>query len=353
MSADKKMAKLKIDFNWPLVGHEKITNFLQQTIISGNQNHAYLFCGLQGLGKKTAAELFASSLMCLGDGQADGKALPCGKCHCCTQYFKNVHPDIFKLEVARNEKTEKLKKNISISQIKELHDKLSRRSFLNSYKIAIIDEADLMTLEAANSLLKILEEPLGRTVIILIVSKLYRIPLTIASRCQVINFLPVPRNTIFAYLEEKKIDRKKAQEISDIAFGRPGIAISLCNDAEMLAEYKKGIGEFLKILKSTVAQKFQMLDSFLNKESDFISTGDFLSQKLDLWQGIVRDLLLLKNSSGGFIRNSFARTELESIADVFKTEKLIDLKKDLELTRKYIFSNASPRLSFENFLIKL
>jgi DNA polymerase-3 subunit delta' len=145
-----------------IYGHKKQIEFLGKSIESGSLSHAYIFSGPSFVGKKTVAREFAKNLLESGPG--------------------NFHPDF--LEVTNDEA-------IKIDQVRELIYKLSLRPYSAKYKVALIDNAETMTVEAQNALLKVLEEPKSYTIIILVTSNTGKLLRTISSRAQKINFGPV------------------------------------------------------------------------------------------------------------------------------------------------------------------
>ena len=167
--------KSEDQFKWPIIGHSNIVSYLKKCLATNNASHAYLFVGQSHIGKTTVAESFVNSLICENLHQGNGQ-VPCGACQCCQQLSNKIHPDVYWLKREINEKTGELRKNISIEQIRELQNKLSLHSFLNSYKVAVINEAEALSQEAANSILKTLEEPTAKTVLIIKSSPWSRIP---------------------------------------------------------------------------------------------------------------------------------------------------------------------------------
>ncbi|NBS41648.1 AAA family ATPase, partial [bacterium] len=146
-----------------IIGHERIVERLKRQAEQGRLAHAYLFIGQEGVGKTAVA------MGLIGSGS-----------------------DFQQVSRREDEKTGKLKVTISVDQIRELRDRLSLTSFSGETKAAFIEEADRLSDGAANALLKTLEEPRGDTVIILRAETLESVSQTIASRCQVLRFCPVP-----------------------------------------------------------------------------------------------------------------------------------------------------------------
>lgn len=354
MLKKEKRANFHTQFDWPIIGHKNILWYLQNSILSGNLNHAYLLVGPKSIGKFTVAQCFIASLFCKFTHQSTGEvsaSSPCRRCLSCQQFFKQLHPDIYPVRVEISAKSGLERKNISIAQIRDLQSKLAKRSFLNSYKVAIIDDAELMTIEAANSLLKTLEEPSAQTIIILISSDLSRIPSTIASRCQVLKFLPVAQEEIVSQLTKQGVERALALILANLSLGRPGLAIDLLKQ-DLLENYQQEVYDFIKIKTLNLTARLAILSEFYPR-GGFISQLKALNHKLDIWLSVTRDLILLKSSTGQFIKNSFAKKELEKLLTIFSLEKLIDLNQSLEEAKKYLTLNINPRLLLENLLINL
>jgi len=231
-------------FSWSFIGNGNLTGYLQKTISEERIGHAYIFNGLEHLGKKTCADLFASSLLCHQNIKKDKSleaVIPCGKCEGCIQVINNRHPDVFLVEADLD------KKDISLEQIQSLRYNLKMSSFYNNYKVGIVNQAEKLNISSVNALLKTLEEPTEKTVIILITNMLNRLPKTVISRCQVFNFQSVDQATIAKGLKEKGVDQQKVYELASLAQGRPGLAIQFLDDSQKLLAYKNEITDFLNI----------------------------------------------------------------------------------------------------------
>lgn len=202
------MSKSSYKFDWPLVGNLQITEFLEKSILNDKVAGAYIFTGPDNLGKTTTANFFAQCLLCENKEAGSGN-LPCENCNSCHSFHSGNNIIISdakdeKQRAAHSDftivKRAKDKKNISIEQVRGLIKTLSLSSFLNSYKIGIIKHADALSTEAFNALLKTLEEPREKVIIILIVKSLDSLPATIISRSQILRFGPVEVNVIYDYL---------------------------------------------------------------------------------------------------------------------------------------------------------
>ncbi len=324
-------------FNWPIIGHKNIVNFLQRSITNKKIVHAYLFYGPENLGKKTVAKYFALSLIC---ERKEIDNVPCGKCQNCQKFFKNIHPDIIWL------RKENDKKNISIDQIRDLKEKISLTSFTNSYKIVIIVNTEEMTGEAANSFLKILEEPPPKNVIILLANSLKNIPKTIISRCQLIKFSLVSKKEIFDFLIKKyKLNKKEAEEISALSFGRPGRAIKFLENKERLKNYLESQKKLIKIIKSNLNQRLKIVEEIIKEEK--------IKETILNWKVFFRDLVLLKTENNEFIINLSFKNKLDDLTKKFSFEKIIQIEKELDNFNFYIDQNINLKLALDNFVINL
>jgi DNA polymerase-3 subunit delta' len=179
--------------------------------------HALLLCGAAGLGKRAFARRFVRGLMCIEAVAGDA----CGHCRGCQLAEAGTHPDIVELTFGLR-KDHTPRSEIVVDQIRELSARLAMRSQLGGWQVATIDPADALNAAAANALLKTLEEPAARTLLILLADAPWRLPQTIRSRCQRIEFqLPDP-SVALAWLQAGGIS--DAAGALTAAGGNPGLA---------------------------------------------------------------------------------------------------------------------------------
>lgn len=339
-------------FNWPIIGHKKIIEFLQKSIINNKVNQSYFFVGQKNLGKKAVADEFIRSLLC--EHGNDGTTIPCRECSCCKKILASSHPDFYNVDIARDAESGKANKDIKIEQIRELQGKLSHRTLLKSYKIALIDNADLLNTEAANSLLKTLEEPTPKTVLILIAQSENNLPSTIISRCQILKFFPVNYNLIFDHLISFGAPRLLAENLSKVASGRPGIAINFFQNSELYDEYKMNSQRFIDILAGSVSERLGVVAEVTSqKGSGFTEQINILKNVLHVWSGVIRDLLLVKNSCSHLIRNIFVKVSIEALANKYTPDRLAGIANQIDDTARYLSLNINPKLVFENLVINI
>ena len=328
-------------YNWPILGHSHIVKFLQTCITRDSLSHAYLFHGQKYTGKFLTTTFFSSSILC----QSSNKIKPCGSCSSCQQLKRNIHPDLTLLT------PEEDKKNISIEQIRNLQHVLSLRSFLTSYKIAIIDNADSMTEAAANALLKTLEEPPPKTILILIAESLTNLPRTIVSRCQTIQFNVIATEKITNWLTSQGKSKREAQIIARYANGRIGKAEILSSNDDILNSYKDRVKLLLEIIQSNTNQKFAIINSMLPKQITLSAYGE-INSLLDDWLTLFRDIFLAKNNKS-LITNFNLQDTLVKISDNYSYKKLIHIINNIIRSKKLIKYQVSPKLIFENLALSL
>lgn len=200
----------------PLVGHERVLSRLGEALDRGRLAHALLFAGPAGVGKFLGARHLAARIAC---SRADPR--PCGDCDACVQLAAGTHPDVALIAVPPG------KKEIGIDLIRQLKRFIYLHAITAARKIAIIDEADRLSLSAQNALLKTLEEPPLRSLLILITSTPHALLPTVRSRCQMVRFQPLALDEVATVLEHNGLDAEQAMQLAATSDGSPGRALQL------------------------------------------------------------------------------------------------------------------------------
>jgi len=335
-------------FLWEVCGHGRITDYLKSSIVNNQVSHAYIFAGSSGLGKETTVAKFIKTLFCSGRGEY----LPCNECPACRQINSKIHPDVYYLRRLIDEKTGKLKRDISVEQVRELKARLSQSTLLRGWKIAIIEEAEALNGNSANSLLKVLEEPTAKTAIILITSDISRLPKTVLSRSLALNFLPVRKEEIKEFLLSRGIGEEKAGRISRLALGRPGTAITLAENPEALAETQKRFDGFISLFRSDLSARLSSIEAVISWEKDESLNLKKLNGLLTDWQAALRDLILAR------LGNQADLADLRALKEIAGLERLSwgrILRADYFLAeaKKMFDANISSRNILENLIINL
>ncbi|KJS33436.1 MAG: hypothetical protein VR64_01185 [Desulfatitalea sp. BRH_c12] len=212
-----------------IIGQPLPIRLLQLFIRKAMVPHALLFSGIEGIGKKSAAKLFAQALNCesantaAGEPGKNGMPLPCGRCRACRQISDGSHPDIITVMPRKG--------MLRIDQIRELNNSLALKPFSAAHRVAVVADAHTMNPEAGNALLKMLEEPPGGTILILTAPQPTDLLPTIASRCRHIRFNPLGAHDLSLLLMKKMrtMRAEQAETIADLADGS-------CTRALRLAE---------------------------------------------------------------------------------------------------------------------
>jgi len=192
-------------------GHDRVVDFLKSSLHQGRLPHALLFVGPEGIGKRAFARKLAQSLLC--ETRPDTELDPCETCPGCLQVEAGTHPDL--IEAARPDE----KHELPISVIRELCDQFALKPARGTHKVAILDDADDLNLEASNAFLKTLEEPPPGALLILIGTSAELQLETIVSRCQVVRFDPLPEPEIAALLLETGMAQDGADAARMAALG--------------------------------------------------------------------------------------------------------------------------------------
>lgn len=229
-----------------LLGHEDAIARLRRTVEAGRLASTYLFVGPEGIGKRSFARALACSLLCNGSG--DRSLTACGDCASCTMLAGGSHPDL--LEVGKPEGKSTLPLELFIGPPDKRHKEglchdLALRPMVASRRVAIIDDADALSIESANALLKTLEEPPPRSLLVLLGTSLARQLPTIRSRCQVIRFSPLTAEQVVTVLGRLSLEVEpgEAQRVSQQSGG--SVSEALAALAEEASEYERAMADCL------------------------------------------------------------------------------------------------------------
>ncbi len=338
---------------WPLIGNAHITDYLTKSIEHGDINSAYIFAGPEDLGKTTTAYYFAQMLLCEQQSKGEG-ALPCCVCRSCLSLKKEgreektiVHGDLHILRKAADKKT------ISVEAVREFIRMLSMSSFLGNYKIGIIKDAESLSSEAANALLKTLEEPRDNVVIILVAETADRLPLTIQSRSQTLIFRPVASDLIYEHLlAAYKAKRSAAKHLSRMCLGRPALAVKMFEDREFLAEQEKQADDFMAYCLENLNERLIGVSELLGKLGGQEAV-ERAKLAIDTWRGVLRDRLLWEYNLPDRLRYDNLAEKQRTLSARLPIDSTLKLLNMMERSRVYLEANVSPRLVLEQIVINI
>lgn len=216
-------------------GHQRIRDFLRAAVTDDRLPHALLFAGADGVGKRSVALALVAWLLCEADGDD-----ACGLCAACRQVAAGSHPDFQVLTVASG------KKEIGVDRARDVKRFTQLRPLRGSVKIAVINDAHMLTVAAQNALLKTLEEPPEHSLLILVANNPDALLPTVRSRCQRVQFSPLPDDAVIEILtRDHGLTPATAQQLAALAEGSPGraLALSRCVTGTDGAQQLAGLGD--------------------------------------------------------------------------------------------------------------
>lgn len=262
-----------------VVGHKNIIQYIGNAVTSDTISHAYILNGEKGSGKKLLANLFATSLQCQ-DREADGDA--CGKCQSCKQAMSGNQPDI--IHVTHEKPT-----TISVDDIREqVNNDIVIKPYSSRYKIYIIEDADMMSVQAQNALLKTIEEPPAYAVIMLLTENAEVLLPTIRSRCVMLKLRNIKDRLVKKYLMERmEIPDYKADICVAFAQGNMGKAIALAT-SDHFNEIKDEAVQLMRNIDEMQVE--ELMEAVKRCTSYKLEINDYLDI-LAIWY---RDVLIFK-----------------------------------------------------------
>jgi DNA polymerase-3 subunit delta' len=324
-----------------------LTAFLRK----GTIPHALLFTGIEGVGKKRAAEIFAMACNCLGYGREQTTVNsgekgsnnnleitePCGICSSCRKILSNSHPDVIHIEPSGY--------SIRISQIRDLCGVLSLKPYEARIRVVIISDAHTMNSAASNALLKILEEPPDRTMLILTAPEKTDLIPTVSSRCQNIKFNPVPRKKIAQMLSETKgMNPVDADIFAGISKGSVSGALNI--SSRKLLNKRDWLISELESLSINDTGRCLAFAERLSKEKD-----DFLDslETMDIWY---RDMAVFRHSPDKIIFIDLS-DRMKTSYKKHSEQGLIAKSGEIRMARKAVMGNGHLRLTAETLVFHL
>ena len=294
--------------------------------------------GPRHVGKRTLALNLAQALNC------DDIEPPCGQCRSCLRIAASKHADVISLGL--DSKTE-----ISIDDIRELQRTANLPPYEGKHKVFIIDDAEYMSTEATNSLLKILEEPPLGLIWLLLVSEERRLLPTIISRCQRLELKPIPLKQTRQILTERyKVDLDKAELLARVSRGCLGWALSAVANEELLEQRHSRIGKLSSLLTANLEQRFAYAQELA---THFSQERRSIADTMETWLYWWHDLMLIKGNCKNDINNIDYKMTLEKQAEMLTLSEIKDFLNNLRLINEEIFKNVNPRLAFEWLMLNL
>lgn len=342
-----------------LIGHEQIRAALDRAVADGRVRHAYLFHGPPSVGKSTLARWLALRLNCREPGA------PCGACRTCRLILKGAHPDVRSLQppsdrdltlgllLESRDETRRTSKAasriISVDDVRSLQRDAALAPNEATWKVYLVIGAESMPAEAANCLLKTLEEPPEHVVLILTAADTYDLLPTILSRCQTIRLPSVPIATIETALRERNLASvAQAPLFARLSGGRPGWALRAVGEPAVLEARDRAIENLSVASRPSYRERLALAEQLANGYSRDPQT---ILDAIALWQLWWWDVYLLQGECADLITNVDQREWLSDAARAVSPGRLRAHLDNLSLASQRLLQNVNPRLALEALLV--
>ncbi|MCX8024555.1 MAG: DNA polymerase III subunit delta' [Thermanaerothrix sp.] len=320
---------------WEIWGHTWAVNLLQGHLRQGRVRHAYLFCGPNGVGRRTLALRFAQALNC---PQPPVPGEPCGTCRTCRQIAQMSHPDLLPVQVESGS-------TLKVDQVRTLQHDLQLTPYESRYRVALLLNMERATISAQNALLKTLEEPPGQAVLLLTADTPESLLPTIVSRCEVLRLRPLPTADLaFTLEQERGIPSDQARELAHLAGGCPGLALRFYAEPDRYQEHQRWLHDALYLLGQGRVERFQYVEN-LSKDRDTFRAA------LQAWMTLWRDLLLCVSEADVPLTNLAFESTLRTIASHLDYPQVTRCLAALEQGISYLDANLNARLLGEILLL--
>jgi len=326
------------DDNWQLLGHTWAVNLLKNHLSNNQLRHAYLFTGSQGVGRRTLALRFIKAINC---SQPKTPGYPCHVCRACKLIDKVQHPDLSVIQA------DTVGGTLKVNQIRELQHILSLTPYEANYRVALILRFEEANPNAANALLKTLEEPESRVILILTAQDSESLLPTIVSRCEVLRLRPHPLEILSRGLQDHfGSNPDDANLHAHISEGRPGRALRLLQNPGMMEKRQTCLEDLVRLIPAGILERFDFVE-ILVKDKELLN---FL---LQVWSSFWRDIYLTLSGSSVQITNIDWKNEIESVGKNISFPDAVAMVKLIQETSHLLIRNVNPRLTLEVLMLEM
>ena len=331
---------------WQLRGHEPVLRRIEKSFREGRYAHAYLLAGPPQVGKRTLAINMAQAVNCLTP-----EAAPCGDCAQCRPIAARQHADVVEIRVERDHGNGPARREIGIGDVREVQHLASLKPYQGACRVFIFDGAEHMSEEAANALLKTLEEPPPQVMIILVTALEEALLPTIRSRCRRLELNPLPLSEVAKELVSAHgIGEAEAQTLARLSMGCLGWALSAISDPTLMENRKECLERIVQISVASLEERFDYASALA---SIFFRNRESARETLHLWLRWWRDLLLVKQGAEEFVYNIDWADTLRLRADRYTTLQVVAFIRATLSTIEAIDHNANARLALEVLMLNL
>ena len=324
-----------------MLGHEWAVDMLHQHAAHGDVRHAYLFCGPPGLGRRTLALRLAQALNCTKPISA---GIPCGECRDCRQIESMQHPDMTVIQALDGDGLPKEGGTLKVDQVRDVQRTLSLKPYQAKYRVALFLRFQEANDNAANALLKTLEEAPAHAILLLTADTPEQLLPTIVSRCEILRLRALPIHTIEADLTQRGVVEERARLLAHISGGRPGYARKLIDDVTVLEKREERLNDLQTLLPAPRVEKFSYADK-LSKDKDA------MRQAILVWLSYWRDVMLRVAQAETPLVNIDRNMEIEFLACRLSLSTVRRVVGDLESALEKMDKNVNSRLLAEVLLL--
>ena len=332
---------------WQLVGQNRAVSLLEHSLERGSLAHAYLLVGPPHVGKMTLALNLAQALNC------EVAERPCGACDSCQKIASAKHADvqIIGLTLGGDSAEARSRTEIGIDQIREMQHSSNLPPFEGKYKVFIIDGAEFLSSEAANCLLKTLEEPVDNVVFILLTVNDRLLPTTVVSRCQRLELPPPAAGEVETVLCSRwGIEQQRAKLLARLSHGCLGWAISAASGDGLLQQRAEQLDMLLNIINADYEERFTYVTQLV---ALFRKSRELVKEILDLWLDWWRDLMLVKVGCSDSITNIDSEAILVGMAGDYSLAQIRGFIDRIQAAGEQLRQNANPQLVLEVLMLSI
>lgn len=330
---------------WKIHGQEHLTPALNRGLSQGQLAHAYLLVGPPHIGKDTLALQLAQAVNCVGEDP------PCGQCTQCRRIERGIHPDIQRIAPTPDEKTGRMHTEIRLDQVLAIERAIALQPYEGRYRVFIFEGAERLSPEAANALLKTLEEPPAHVLLLLTATEEDALLPTIRSRCQRLELRPLPEDRLVAVLAgEHGVTPEDARLLARISGGKVGWALSAVANPRLLDERQRRLETLLSVVDGGLERRFQYAQELAQQ---FGRDRGAVREELGFWLLWWRDLLVLMQQAPELVVNVDWRQTLEERAGRLHTGEVARVVRELVATLERLEQNANSRIALDVLMLTL